>query len=405
MCPSPTLTVSAGHDVSTRWWMHTVQWRLRLFMLFIVALTGCATPTPPAPNNSLASTPPSVRGASQWVPTDFSQLPGWPESNLSDAWGAMVASCQKPHPAWRPYCASLRSQSLGSEHDKQAWLQTHFQPYQLMDQNGQTQGLLTAYYEPELTATRQPQPTSRVALYKPPIGVPQKAPWYTRQEIDTLPEAGTALQGRELVYISDPIDALILHIQGSGKATIQEPDGRTTLARIAFAATNEQPYKSVAKWLMDQGQLRDTSWAGIRAWATRNPARINDMLWSNPRYVFFREEPLTHLDASLGPKGAQGVALTAGRSIAIDPSSLPYGVPVWIHTTSPVLTTSRLVVTQDTGSAIVGAIRADYFAGSGAAAGELAGRVKQAFQAWVLWPKHAASAQTLQCQSITTCIR
>ena len=117
------------------------------------------------------------------------------------------------------------------------------------------------------------------------------------------------------------------------------------------------------------------------------PARLQELLWANPRVVFFREEPLAGLDAQFGPRGAQGVALTPGRSIAVDPQSIPYGTPVWLASQGPVANLQRLVMAQDTGSAIVGAVRADYFAGWGAEAGEFAGRMKQPLRMWVLWPR------------------
>lgn len=103
--------------------------------------------------------------------------------------------------------------------------------------------------------------------------------------------------------------------------------------------------------------------------------------------VFFREEALSNIDADAGPRGAQGVALSAGRSIAVDPGSIPYGTPVWISSVGPQTQLQQLVIAQDTGSAITGAVRADYFAGSGAQAGDLAGRLKQPLQMWVLWPR------------------
>jgi hypothetical protein len=107
------------------------------------------------------------------------------------------------------------------------------------------------------------------------------------------------------------------------------------LVRVAFAGTNDQPYKSVGRWLLDQGLVRDATWPGINAWARANPQRVNEMLWSNPRYVFFREEPLDALDAAFGPRGAQGVPLTPGRSIAVDRQSIPYGTPVWLASSGP----------------------------------------------------------------------
>ena len=139
---------------------------------------------------------------------------------------------------------------------------------------------------------------------------------------------------------------------------------------------------------MDQGLLRgDVTWPGIRNTLAANPGRLSEFLWSNPRMVFFREEPLSALDAQFGPRGAQGVPLTPGRSIAVDPQSIPYGTPVWMASQGPVANLQRLVLAQDTGTAIVGAVRADYFAGWGAEAGDFAGRMKQPLRLWVLWPK------------------
>jgi len=195
------------------------------------------------------------------------------------------------------------------------------------------------------------------------------------------------LRGRELLYLTDPVDAMLLQIQGSGRLRVTEPDGRQRLVRLAYAGHNGQPYQSIGRWLLDQGEVRDASWPGIRAWISQNPQRVAELLWQNPRLVFFKEETLGDFDAGFGPRGAQGVPLTPGRSIAVDPQSIPYGTPVWLASEGPNLSLQRLVLAQDTGSAIVGAARADYFVGWGAQAGELAGRLKQPLRLWVLWPK------------------
>ena len=156
--------------------------------------------------------------------------------------------------------------------------------------------------------------------------------------------------------------------------------GRQQTIRLAFAGHNDQPYQSLGRWLIDQGEIRpgEASWPAIRDWARRNPQRVPEMLAANPRVVFFREEPLP--DPNLGPRGAQGVALTPERSIAVDPKSLPYGSLVWLDTTEPLTATPlrRLVLAQDTGSAITGAVRADYFWGWGERAEQQAGRMSQA---------------------------
>ena len=190
--------------------------------------------------------------------------------------------------------------------------------------------------------------------------------------------------------MASPLDALLLQIQGSGRLRVTEPDGRVQTVRLAYAGHNDQPYRSVGRWLIDQGELRAdaANWPAIRQWGQQaGPARLQQMLWANPRMVFFKEEPLP--DERLGPRGAQGVPLTAGRSVAVDPQAVPYGTPLWIATTEPLSATPlrRLVMAQDTGSAITGAVRIDYFWGAGDAAEQHAGRMKQLLQVWALWPR------------------
>ena len=140
-----------------------------------------------------------------------------------------------------------------------------------------------------------------------------------------------------------------------------------------------------SRYLLDRGEITDASWSGIKAWINKNPLRVNELMWSNPRYVFFKEEPLK--DPSLGPKGAQGIPLTAGRSVAVDPQNIPYGTPLWLFSDGPTLQLKRLVLAHDTGSAIVGPLRADYFVGTGTEAGEIAGRLKQNLNMWALLPR------------------
>ncbi|MGE0496292.1 MAG: murein transglycosylase A [Ramlibacter sp.] len=331
--------------------------------------------------------PPLQQGRSRWTPVRWAELPGFADDALHEAWNAWLKSCERPGPTFAPLCGQIRQLSIGSADDQRAWMMAHLQPYRVAPLSGTSDGLLTGYYEPLLEATRLPDAGHTVPLYRPPAGLATRRPWYTRQEIDTLPEARTALRGREIAWLADPLDALVLQIQGSGRLRITEADGTQRLVRLAFAASNEQPYRSVGGWLLQQGAIRDASWPGIKAWTLQNPQRVNEMLWSNPRTVFFREEPLAEFEAAFGPRGAQGVALTPGRSIAVDRESIPYGTPVWLASSGPVVNLQRLVLAQDTGSAITGAVRADYFAGWGPEAGELAGRLKQPLKLWVLWPK------------------
>ena len=317
---------------------------------------------------------------SRWTPVRWRELPGFESDALFEAWNAWVKSCERPGPVFAPLCAEVRRLSIGDADLQRQWLRQRLQPYRVdASDSAVVDGLLTAYFEPLYEASRTLRPGFTVPLYQLPTTLTKGQPWFTRQEMDTLAPAQEALRGRAIVYLADPVDALVLQIQGSGRIRVNEVDGTQRLVRLAYAGTNEQPYKSVGRWLLDQGAVRDATWPGIKAWIAQNPQRLNELLWSNPR--------LSDLDAAFGPRGAQGVPLTPGRSIAVDPGSIPYGTPVWLVSPGPSISLQKLVLAQDTGSAIVGAVRADYFAGWGPEAGELAGRLKQPLRLWVLWPK------------------
>jgi membrane-bound lytic murein transglycosylase A len=328
-----------------------------------------------------------VQGKSRWVPVPWSDLPGFADDNLFEAWNAWLKSCEKPQPATGALCGEVRRLSIADGQAQRAWLQNRLQPYRVESPQAESTGLLTGYFEPQFDASRVPTAAFTVPLYQLPVNMQQRKPWYTRKEIDTLPEAQAALQGRALAYLADPVDALILQIQGSGRLRMTNPDGSKRWIRAAYAGTNDQPFLGAGRWLLDQGLVRDGSWPGIKAWLVQNPQRRQELLWSNPRVVFFKEEALSDLDVAFGPKGAQGVPLTPGRSIAVDPQSIPYGTPVWLSSSGPQISLQKLVLAQDTGSAITGAVRADYFAGWGAEAADLSGRLKQPLQMWTLWPK------------------
>ena len=359
------------------------------------APTGAAAPVAPASGRRVAAAAPDLlRPHSRWVAAAWADLPGWPTDRFTEFWPALMRSCDKPAPAWTAACGEARSLGRQAEMLPDAtalrqWLQARFTPYRVESLEGDAQGLATGYFEPLIEASRTPRPGFDTPLYAPPADLATRRPYWTRQQIDSLPQARPSLAGREIAWLGDPLDALVLQIQGSGRLAFHERDGSRTVVRVAFAGHNDQPYYSVGRWLVLRGELKleQASWPGIRQWARRNPKRVADMLWSNPRFVFFREEPLP--DPAVGPKGAQGVPLTPGRSIAVDPASIPYGTPVWIDTTEPLSATPlrRLVVAQDTGSAIVGAVRADYFWGWEAGAEAQAGRMKQPLRLWALWPR------------------
>ena len=385
-------------------------WHLALAVL-VIALAGCAsrphTPAP-QPQPGIPEQPrtglfgldeflmsddtgvlpaPMMQGKSRWVPVRWAELPGLRGDALNEAWNAWIQSCERPHPNLAYLCNEVRRLSLADPEEQRGWLRARLQPYRVESLNGAGDGMLTGYFEPLFDARRYPTPGFTVPVYRAPANLRSRTPWYTRKEIDTLPEARAALRGREIVWLSDATDVLIMQIQGSGRIRVTEPDGSIHMVRMAYAGTYGQPYQSVGRWLLDHNEVQDASWPGIKEWIAKNPHRTQELLWVNPRVVFFQEEPLTTQDAAFGPRGAQGVPLTPGRSIAVDPASVPYGTPVWIDSRGPLLDLQRLVMAQDTGSAITGAVRADYFAGWGAEAGDLAGRLKQSLRMWVLWPK------------------
>jgi membrane-bound lytic murein transglycosylase A len=376
-------------------------WRWGLLAI-VGILAGCAGPLPPdEPGTPVSVRPAQVgttspealppgtlqQGRSRWVPVRWDDLPGFEDDALHDAWNAWLRSCERPPAAFAPLCPQVRQLSIADASEQRAWMRERLQPYRVEPLQGPAEGLLTGYYEPLVDASRQPTSDRAVPLYRPPAGLVPKRPWFTRQEIDTRADARAQLRGREIAWLADPLDALMLQIQGSGRLRITEADGSVRLVRVAYAGSNEQPYRSVGGWLLQQGALRDASWPGIKAWARENPQRVQEMLWSNPRVVFFREEPLEEFDAAFGPRGAQGVPLTPGRSIAVDKENIPYGTPVWLASAGPVTTLQRLVLAQDTGTAIVGPVRADYFVGWGQEAGDVAGRLKQPLRMWALWPR------------------
>jgi len=379
---------------------------------------GKKRPAPPAGAEASVPSPGTLpdgavaweRGKARWVQVPWDALPGWQADRVGEAWDALWRSCLKPQPDWSLVCT--RARLLGAGWGREAgdetvrrWLQAHVQPWRVEQADGRTEGLLTGYFEPLIEARRQPQGAFQVPLYRPPADLGQRKPHLTRADLETTPEGRAALAGRELVYVADPLDALLVQVQGSTRVRLLDeltPQGEPKVIRLAFAGHNDQPYQSVARWLVDQGAfpLEQASWPAIKAWAGMNPQRVAEMLRANPRVVFFREEPLNRPDQ--GPLGAQGVPLTPGRSIAVDKEAVPYGTLVWLDSTEPQAWSAtpppprplqRLVVAQDTGGAIVGAVRADFFWGWGDEALAQAGRTKQPLRLWALWPRPEVRAQ------------
>lgn len=371
----------------------------------VVTPTPSPPPAVPGPGRTGPIPGALQRTKSQWAPARWEDLPGWDTDRIREWWPALHRSCLKPVNGWAGLCTEVRrlGAAWGGQVDDgfvRQWVQGHLQPWRVVGLDGVSdRGLLTGYFEPMLEGRRRPEGRFQHPVHRPPADLAQRRPHLSRTALETTAEGRAALAGRELVWLADPLDVLLVQVQGSGRVRVlDEPDaqGRPRVVRLAFGGHNDQPYQSVARWLVDQGAfpLEQASWPAIRQWAAQNPTRVGEMLRANPRVVFFKEEPLP--DPEVGPVGAQGVPLTPGRSIAVDRDSIPLGTPVWVDSTVPQPWSAtpsaqpplrRLVMAQDTGGAILGAVRADFFWGWGDEALALAGRTKQPVALWVLWPR------------------
>ena len=373
-------------------------------------LVGSATALPsPSPWPAAASLPASgtktgsVRPSpspqtplkSLWVSASWDDLPGFQDQAMPTLWGHLLTLCEQAQSVYQSFCQGLRPMSLSSPDEQRIWLMGHLQPYRVQSLEGDSVGLLTSYYEPIFNAALSPSETFKYPLYAPPMGWTPgnkpSQPWLSRKDIESPRGGGVVpeLKGREIAWLADPLDVMVIHVQGSARLRVHQASGELQQFRVSFAASNEQPYQSMARWMLDQGLTRDASWSGLRASLKANPERAQEAFWSNPRYIFFHIAPWS-LDLgadSPGPKGAWGVPLQPMSSVAVDPLSVPLGSALWLSapTSRPAL--NRLVLAQDTGGAINGAVRADLFAGSGDAAGEWANQIKHPLRLWVLWPR------------------
>ena len=362
-------------------------------IVFASLLVACSTPptrgtgyrsNSPGPAPSTYSSSIASFSAVSWQ-----ALPGWQEDDLTQAWPAWLKSCdalrrRSSEVNWRQVCAQATSLSGRDEQAIRRYFENYFQAYEIRNNSGSETGLVTGYYEPVMNGSLMRTSVYSVPLYAYP-GAWKKikpSPGPTRADL----MASGMLKGSEIAWVQDPVAAAFMQIQGSGKIRLE--DGR--VMRLGFAGTNDQPFKSFAQWLLDHKEITrsEATMQGISQWARRNPDRVNEMLNANPRFVFFKELP-GNMEADLGPNGALGVPLTAERSIAIDLQAMPLGAPVFLATTKPLSTQplQKLVMAQDTGKAIVVGVRADYYWGSGEAAGEMAGRMKQNGKMWLLLPR------------------
>jgi membrane-bound lytic murein transglycosylase A len=321
------------------------------------------------------------------LPVAWQQVPGWEDDSLIGAAAALRENCQRVgrEPSWRRACAAAVQLDDLDVAGTRTFFETYFKPFQFANGDGTLDGLVTGYYEPLLHGSRARRGPYQYALYRWPTGYRPGTVLPPRAQL----ERSGVLAGNELVWVDDPIEAFFLQVQGSGRIVLE--DG--ALMRVGFGGSNNQPYQSIGKWLLDHGELTpgQATMQGIKAWVRANPTRVEALLDTNPRFVFFREMPPT--DPALagvdqGPIGALGVPLTPQRSIAVDPASIPLGTAVFLQTTRPFTNTpmNRLVFAQDTGTAIKGGVRADYFWGLGDDAGDLAGKMKQVGRMWLLLP-------------------
>ncbi|HVK56522.1 MAG TPA: murein transglycosylase A [Burkholderiales bacterium] len=347
-----------------------------------------------------------IEQRSRFSAVDWKDLPDWGLDPLAPSFIALLQSCNAlgGESAWKTVCTEANRLTVQSPNRKlREFFETNFTPHQVINPDGAVTGMITGYYEPLLYGSRTRSEQYRYPLYSQPDDLitvdlssihpdlknkrlrgrlegNRVVPYYTRSEIETNEPP---IRGKELVWVNNPVDVVFLHIQGSGQVRLDTGE----IMRVGYADQNGHPFRSVGRYLIQQRILRpeQVSMQGIKAWAQKNPDKADALLNYNPSYVFFRELPLN----LPGPIGTLGVPLTAERSIAVDQRSIPLGVPVYLATTWPNSSKplNRLMVAQDTGGAINGAVRADFFWGFGDDAGKLAGVMKQSGRMWVLLPK------------------
>ncbi|MGH8751323.1 MAG: murein transglycosylase A [Burkholderiales bacterium] len=390
------------------------------YWLFAALLAACATvEKPPAPVVippvvvPPIVTPPSrpMLQASTW-----DALPNWSEDDFVPAWDAFLQSCSglKNQPSWQPVCLTAEFFEHKDNPHLKLFFELNFTPYQVLNPDGSDEGLITGYFEPLIHGSRKPSQRYRYPVYAVPddllvvdlgelypelrnlrlrgrVAGKKVVPYYSRAEIE---KDESALKGGELLWADDAVELFFLQIQGSGRVKLDS--GETV--RIGYAEQNGHPYRSIGRLLVERGelQLEKASMQGIRAWGTQHPQKLAALLNENPSYVFFRELP----NNLSGPLGALGVPLTGGRSIAVDPRTIPLGTPVYLATTWPNTNKplNRLMLAQDTGGAIKGGVRADFFWGFGEEAANQAGKMKQSGKLWVLLPNGYEPPQNLAAQ-------
>lgn len=339
------------------------------------------------------------------------------------AWPVWVEACKTlpvigrtRNVPWKGVCEAAALVDPKSYAAIRSYWISHFNVWFIapLDHTGSpVRGRITGYYEPELAGSRQRTQVYNVPLARPPMdlvaidlasAMPELSgqrlrgrlvedinkrlliqPYWTRAELTH----GNRLRGLEIVWVNDPIEAFFLQVQGSGRVRLVEGRDKGRVIRLGYADTNGHPYRSIGRWLVEEGELslEQANVQGIQQWARANPKRLSELLNTNPSYIFFRELPLGN--PNIGPLGALNLALTAGYSAAVDPNYTPLGAPMIISSVHPGTRAplNRMVVALDTGSAIRGPSRVDLFWGTGPEAGKLAGRSRDDVNVWMLLPK------------------
>lgn len=395
-------------------------------LLALVSVIGACTPSHDMDKHEVMATPDMPeRHDIRLMPVSYATLPGWEDDQIANSIPALRKSCQtfgrmdenKPIGPngiggvagdWKPICTEAYSLPDGDSQKAREFYQMFFQPYLVSDlaEDRAASGLFTGYYEAALRGARTQGGVYQTPLYKRPddlvlVGLGefkqnwkgkrlagrlengQLVPYASRSEIDAGKLRGKNL---ELVWVDDPVDAFFLHIQGSGRVVFA--DGSTM--RVGYDGHNGHDYTSIGRILIDRGEVskEEMSMQAIRSWLAAHPDKGQELMRENSSFIFFRELK------DDGPVGAQGVALTPGRSLAIDKRFLPLGLPLYLHTfTDPVTPNpiSRLVVAQDTGGAIKGVVRGDVFWGFGEEAAMRAGKMKETGSFFALLPANSLS--------------
>ena len=377
----------------------------------LLVVAGCAVPPQGGPGCPCvpAKPPPS---AARYEPLEVRDLPDWRLSPAAASLRAFIAGCAHlaAESVLQPACAAARALPAGDDEAARRFFEDAFAAYAVVAPDGTRDGLVTGYYEPVLAGSR-----TRSEGYSQPIyGVPDDLvvvdlagqypelrgmrlrgrlngrrlePYYSRGQIDA---GDNGFHAPVIAWVADPVELFFLQIQGSGQVQLDTGER----IRVGYADQNGHPYRSLGRHLVESGELSldQASMQGIKAWAAANPERLRAALDYNASYVFFRELP-----AAQGPIGAQGVPLEPGYSVAIDPTYVPLGAPLYVATTYPLSPDplERVVMAQDTGGAIRGAVRADLYWGSGPEAGTVAGRMRQPARVWILWPRGATLPRPL----------